>query len=106
MPPGRYGISPLFFQAQRTFEYAAWQALTLVATRVVVVWVYDNTRRSVLATVVFHAMMNASWQLFPVDGSYYDPRVTFVIVATAAALIARGMSVTVRPRSFAGAGRS
>ena len=32
-------------------------------------------------------MVNVSWALFPNSGSYYDPFVTFVILAPAAGLI-------------------
>jgi hypothetical protein len=35
----------------------------------------------------FHTMSNLTWQLFPIDGSFYDPRVTGPILALAAALV-------------------
>ena len=33
-------------------------------------------------------MINVTWQLFPVNGSYYDPRVTSVITAAVAVVVA------------------
>jgi len=39
-----------------------------------------------LAAIV-HAMSNLTWQLFPIDGSFYDPRVTGPILAVGAALV-------------------
>lgn len=37
---------------------------------------------------LFHAMTNVSWQLFPNNGSHYDPRITGLIVTAVAALVA------------------
>jgi CAAX protease family protein len=77
----------LFVQAQRSVEYIAWQGLNQVAARVVLVWLYNNTK-SVFATAVSHAMMNVTWQLFPIHGSYYDPRITGLIMIFAATIVA------------------
>jgi membrane protease YdiL (CAAX protease family) len=38
-------------------------------------WLYIHSGKSVFAAAVFHAMINLSWQLFPNNGSFYDPRV-------------------------------
>jgi hypothetical protein len=32
-------------------------------------------------------MLNVSWQLFPINGSYYDPRITAVLVTTVAGVV-------------------
>jgi membrane protease YdiL (CAAX protease family) len=77
----------LLVQAGRSAEWIAWQALTIVAARVLTVWLYNNTGHSVFAATVLHAMYNVSWQLFPVNGSHYDPRITGLIFAGTAALI-------------------
>jgi membrane protease YdiL (CAAX protease family) len=77
-----------FVQAQRSPAWIAWQCLVLVATRVLLVWLYNNTGRSVFAVAVCHAMVNVTWQLFPVNGSYYDPRVTGLIVTFLAVIVA------------------
>jgi hypothetical protein len=65
----------------------AWWCLATVAQRVLIVWLYNNTGKSVPAAVVFHAMSNLSWQLFPINGSYYDPRITGLIVAFVAVVV-------------------
>lgn len=36
---------------------------------------------------VHHAMLNVTWQLFPVNGSFYDPRMTGLIVAITALFV-------------------
>ena len=39
----------------------------------------------------FRFMINVSWTLFPVSGSYYNPLVTFLILAAAVGfIVARG----------------
>ncbi len=79
-------IVPLV-QAHRSTAWIAWWCLSTVAMRVLMVWLYNNTGKSVFAVVLFHTMSNLSWQLFPIHGSYYDPRVTGLIEATAAAIV-------------------
>jgi hypothetical protein len=32
-------------------------------------------------------MINLSWQLFPINGSYFDPQITGLIVAFAAVIV-------------------
>jgi uncharacterized protein len=58
-----------------------------VAQRVIMVWLYNHTGGSVCAAAIFHAMINLAWQLFPVNGSFYAPRVIAPIAAAAAAVI-------------------
>jgi membrane protease YdiL (CAAX protease family) len=77
-----------FIQADRSPDWIAWQCLNLVATRIIHVWLYSNAGKSVFSMAVFHAMGNVTWQLFPVNGSYYDPRVTSLIVTFIAAFFA------------------
>ncbi len=74
-------------EARRSPEFIAWWSLGTVAERVIIVWLYNNTGRSVFVAAVFHAMINLTWQLFPVDGSFYDPRVSGVIAALVALLL-------------------
>ncbi len=74
-------------QAHRSLEWIAWWTLYTVAGRVILVWLYNNTGRSVFAATLFHMTINVTWQLFPVEGSYFDPRVTGLILALLAVLI-------------------
>lgn len=62
-------------QAHRSFEWIAWWSLATISLRVIMVWIYTYSEKSLFAVAVFHAMINLSWQLFPINGSYYDPRV-------------------------------
>ena len=74
-------------QAHRSVAWIAWWTLYIVAARVIMVWIYNNTGKSVFGMALFHMMINASWQLFPVSGSYFDPRVTGLILATFAVIV-------------------
>ncbi|HZK54131.1 MAG TPA: hypothetical protein VFC84_08065 [Desulfosporosinus sp.] len=43
--------------------------------------------KSVFAVALFHMMFNVTWQLFPINGSYYDPRISGTIFAFVAVII-------------------
>ncbi len=60
-------------EAHRSLEFIAWWSLGTVAVRVIIVWLYNNTGRSVFVVALFHTMMNLTWQLFPINGSYLRP---------------------------------
>jgi len=77
----------LLAQAQRPPAWIAWQSLCLVALRILIVWLYNNTGKSVFAAAVCHATYNVSWQLFPNQGSHYDPRITGLIMAVVAVIV-------------------
>lgn len=79
-------IVPLL-QAHRSLAWIAGWCLYTVAGRVLIVWIYDHTGWSVFAAAIFHALTNVSWQLFPIDGSYFHPGVTGIIMACLAALL-------------------
>ena len=74
-------------EAGRTLAWITWWSLGTVATRVIIVWLYYNTGRSVFAAAVYHDMMNLTYSLFPINGSYYNPAVTSVIEAVIAMAI-------------------
>ena len=79
-------VIPLL-SVQRSLEWIAWWSLGTVAARVIITWLSNNTGHSVFISILFHAMINVTWQLFPVNGSSYDPRVTSVITAAVAVVV-------------------
>ncbi len=79
-------IVPLL-QAHRSPAWIAWWCLYAVAARVLMVWLYNNTGKSVFAVTLFHAMLNLSWMLFPLNGSHFDPRLGGLVMASAAATV-------------------
>jgi uncharacterized protein len=45
-----------------------------VAARILIVWLYNNTGKSVFAVALFHATLNLTWMLVPVHGSHFAMR--------------------------------
>ena len=86
-----------FGQAHRSPAWIAWQCLFVVASRVLTVWLYNNTGKSVFATILFHATINLSSFLFPNYGSHYDPRIAGLIITFVAAIV----TVVWGPRTLA-----
>ena len=83
---GAWHIIP-YRQAHRSAEWIAWYCLFTVATRVLMVWLYNNTGKSVFGAALFHAMVNVSWFPFPNSSLQYDPRITGPIVALVAVIV-------------------
>src|SRR5450631_2317672 len=77
-----------FIQAHHASNWwTVSQCLGTVPLRVLMVWIYNNTGRSILAMVLFHAMINESEIMFPNLGSHYDPFIPFVILTVMAAIV-------------------
>ncbi len=71
----------------RSPSWIGWWCLYAVAARILIVWLYNNTGRSVFAVALFHATLNISWMLFPVNGSHFDMRLGGLVMAAVAALV-------------------
>ncbi len=82
-------------EAHRSIEWIAWWTLGALAMRVIMMWIFIGTRRSVFAVALFHAAANVAWQLYPVRGSFFDPRIDGLILAGVAVLVAS--TRTMRP---------
>ena len=82
-------------QAHRPAVWMAWWCLYAVSGRVLIVWLYNNTGKSVFAAALFHTMLNLSWMLFPVQGSFYDMRLAGLVMACLAAMVTVVPVVTV-----------
>lgn len=75
-------------QAHRDMDWIGWWTLFTVSLRVIMVWLYLRCGASVAAVASFHAVSNLCWQLFPIHGSYYDPKVFGLVAMTVALVIA------------------
>ena len=83
---GLWHVVP-FVQQGRSADWILWQCLSTVAMRIIIVWLFENTNKSIFIAVLLHTMFNVSWALFPIAGSFYDPFIAFVILAVAVGLI-------------------
>ena len=79
-------IVPLI-QMNRLPASIAWQCLGMVAARILIVWLYNNTGQSVFAAILFHAMINVSTVLLAGYGWPYDPCIVLLILAVAAGIV-------------------
>lgn len=71
--------------------WIAWGTLGTVAGRVLIVWIYNNTGKSLFACILFHTLFNVSRVLFPKD-EIHDPlvdypNVHYSIIAIIAAIV-------------------
>ena len=76
-----------YMQAQRSAAWIGGAILFTVATRILMVWLYNNTGGSVFGAALFHAMLNVSWFVFPIYGSYLDPRISALVAIFLAAFV-------------------
>lgn len=76
-----------FIQAHHTPIWIASQCMGMVVTQILIVWLYNNTGKSVFSAILFHAMINVSTFLFPNYGSSYNPFITGIIMAVTAAIV-------------------
>ena len=78
-------------EAHRSPAWIAWWSLFTVALRVLIVWIYNNTGKSVFAAALFHAASNACTVLLPIE---------FEIVGPALAVVAAFVIVVWGPRTL------
>ncbi len=74
-------------QVHNSVTWIAWWSLGTVAARVIMVWLFNNMGKSVFAMTLFHMTLNVGWQLFPVNGSFFDQRITSLILAAVVLII-------------------
>lgn len=89
--PGAVGIAwhlvPLLVIMHRAPAWIVWWCLYAMAFRILVVWLFNNTGGSVFAVALFHATLNLSFVLFPVNGSHLDMRIAGLVMTGAAAVV-------------------
>ena len=72
--------APVWALAGQSLAWCVWQWIYVVALRVLMAWIYNNTGRSLFAMDLLHPGLFVWWYLWPVSGtglsmpSLYDPR--------------------------------
>lgn len=93
-------------QNQQSVTWIVWQRLYSVALRILIVWIYNNSGKSVFAGSLFHTMDSLSWSLFPNYGSHYNPFVISLITwLTVAGIVFAWGPVTLARYRYARSGR-
>jgi hypothetical protein len=77
-----------YFQGHNTSIWLLGQCGATVVLRVLILWIYNNTGKSLFAAIAFHASANLSeLVLFPIYGSHYDPVIAFFLLAVTAVAV-------------------
>ena len=74
-------------QTHHTPVWIIWQSVGTVFLRVIMVWLFNNTGKSVFGMVLFHATMNISPYLIPNQGAQYDPFITCILLIVTVVVI-------------------
>ncbi|MFB8794998.1 MAG: CPBP family intramembrane glutamic endopeptidase [Microcoleus sp.] len=82
---------PSIIQQGHDLIWIAWATLGLVGMRILIVWLYNNTGKSVFVCILFHSIANIGRILFPKDQNYNPlvdyPEVHYSIIAIAAVIV-------------------
>ena len=83
-----YHIPSFIISGYYTFGWMFWHAIYTIVGRVLFVWVYNNSGKSLFSMALLHSTFGLFWILFPATGnlqkatSYYDPRIAaFIAIA-------------------------
>lgn len=76
-----------FIQMGKPLVWIVSQNATQVLTRVLIVWLYSNTGKSIFAATAFHAMTNVGEFFFPNYGSSYNPTILAAVLLVTVILV-------------------
>jgi len=76
-----------FIQMHQPAIWIVGQCINLAVTRILIVWIYNNTGKSVFAAILFHAMYNVGTFLFPNYGSIYGPFIACIVVTVTVVIV-------------------
>jgi len=86
-----WAVWPSIIQQGHSLTFIAWATLGTVAVRVLIVWIYNNTGKSLFACVLFHTMLNVGRPLFPKDETHNPlvdyPDIHYSIIAVIAFIV-------------------
>ena len=75
------------FRQEHQWVWVAEQCFCTIVLRILMVWLYNNTGKSMFAVILFHTMINVCDFSFPNYGSYYDPAITGAIIAITVVIV-------------------
>lgn len=89
-----YHIPGFIISGYYSFAWIFWHALYTIAGRVLFVWVYNSSGKSLFSMALLHSTFGLFWVLFPPTDNlqkavpYYDPRIAAFIAIFYVALVA------------------
>lgn len=82
---------PSIIQQGHNLTWLLWGTLGTVAVRVLIVWIYNNTSKSLFACILFHTMLNLGRPLFPKDQTHNPlvdyPEIHYSVLAVTAIIV-------------------
>jgi uncharacterized protein len=82
---------PSIIQQGHNLTWIAWGTLGTIAVRVLIVWIYNNTGKSLFACILFHTFLNVGRPLFPRDAIHNPlvdyPDIHYSIIAIVAVIV-------------------
>ncbi len=81
-------VIPWWLGQGHTAGWVINQSALTVLMRIVMVWIYSQRGQSLFASIVFHAMINVSYSLFPNGGSHYNPTILLLAMALLVGVVA------------------
>ena len=88
-----YHIPSFLISGYYTYDWIFWHALYIVAGRVLFVWVYNNSGKSLFSMALLHGTFGVFWTLWPQTGNLqkappeYDPRIAALVTISYVALV-------------------
>jgi len=88
-----YHIPSFIISGYYSFEWIFWHVIYTIVGRVLFVWVYNNSGKSLFSMALFHSTFGLFWILLPATDnlqkatSYYDPRIAAFIAISYVALV-------------------
>ncbi|MDX1748512.1 MAG: CPBP family intramembrane glutamic endopeptidase [Halobacteriales archaeon] len=91
------------YYANTTFNPQLWWWLpSIVLQTLILVWVYNNTNRSVLAILVIHGMMNLTGELLGLAPEMFPFQLPFLVVIAVVLVVSWRRDTSPRPKDLAG----
>jgi membrane protease YdiL (CAAX protease family) len=88
-----YHIPSFIISGYYSADWIFWQALYIIVGRVLFVWVYNNSGKSLFSMALFHSTFGLFWILVPATDnlqkapSSYDPRIAAFIAISYVAIV-------------------
>lgn len=86
------GHYPSMIVQGRGLKWIAWSTFGITALRILMVWLYNNTGKSVFSVILFHAIHNVCRAAFPADKAHNPlvdyPDVHYSVFAIVAVIVA------------------
>lgn len=87
-----YHIPGFIISGYYSFEWIFWHTIYIIVTRILFVWIYNNSGNSLFSMALFHWTFGLFWSLWPQVNlqravPFYDPRICTIIAIIYTALV-------------------